>query len=490
MGTMSATTPVTRAEALSHLPLPAADPAIRAAIADIVARVSALQSTITQVLPPDADRAGEVAAWHARNAQLRGRATLYPYVGAGLGNGSLVQLADGSVKWDMINGIGVHMFGHSDTRMIEAALDGALSDICMTGHIQHNADVLAIAEILVTQASRTSALRHCFVANSGCMVNEAALKVCQQHTNAAPRVIAFEDCFMGRSTTMAQIGDTPAYRQGLALNVLVDYMPFYDALDGAVSTDRSVAQLRALIARYPKQHSCFVMELIQGEGGFNVAPRSHLAALMKTCRDAGIPVWVDEIQTFGRTTEPFAFEGLGLGEFVDVCTVGKMAQVCACLFTEKFNPKPGLLAGTFMASTSAFHVGRRALEIMRDGGYYGKDGKVERLHAAFRREADALVSRRPEFFPAVRDPRGRLVESLVGGVGGMMRFTPLGGSKERIGRLLNVLFDEGVIALGCGHGPFHVRFLPAIGVMEPAQMKAVFAVVERSLARTLAEEAN
>jgi 4-aminobutyrate aminotransferase-like enzyme len=488
MAHMSATTQAANVSALTHLPLPATDPAIRRAIDEISKRLVALQTSITGVVPADPDRADQAAAFHARNAELRGRATLYPYVGSGFGKGALVQLADGSVKWDMISGIGVHMFGHSDTRMIEAALEGALSDLCMQGHIQHNADVPAISEILIAQASRTSALRHCFVANSGCMVNEAALKVCQQKTNAAPRVIAFKDCFMGRSTTMAQLGDSPAYRQGLALNVLVDYMPFYDPLDASASTMKSVAMLRELFARYPKQHSCFVMELVQGEGGFNVAPRAHLAALMMACREAGVPVWVDEIQTFGRTTEMFAFEALGLGELIDVVTIGKMAQVCACLYTEAFNPKPGLLAGTFMASTSAFHVGRRALEIMRDGGYYGRGGRIERMHDAFRAQASALVARRPDLFPCVRDERGRDIGELVGGVGGMMRFTPLGGNKERISKFLSVLYDEGVIALSCGHGPFHVRFLPPVGVMEPAHFSEVFAIVERALDRTIAEE--
>ena len=485
---MGATTAIPKAiEPLSPLPLPANDPQIRAAIEVILTRLQTMQAPLTGALAPDAGRAAAVEAWHSRNAAVRGRATIYPYCGSGLGHGPLVQLADGSVKWDMISGIGVHMFGHSDPRMIEAALEGALSDICMEGHIQHNADVLAISELLVAQAARTSRLRHCFVTNSGSMANESALKICQQRTNAAPRVIAFNDCFMGRSTAMSQIGDTPGYRQGLHLNMLVDYMPFYDAHLGAASTEQSVRRLRDLIARYPKQHACFVMELVQGEGGFNVAPREHLAALMEVCREASIPVWVDEIQTFGRTTQMFAFETLGLGEFIDVATIGKMAQVCACLFTAEINPKPGLLAGTFMASTSAFHVGKRALEIMRDGGYYGHDGKIARLHQAFREHAGDLIRRRPEHFPVVHDAIGRTQRELCGGIGGMMRLTPLGGVKAKIDGLLKVLFDEGVIALSCGHGPYHLRFLPPIAVMEGGQFKEVFAILERSLDRLRAE---
>jgi len=458
-------------------------PAVRAAVDVILAELRRLQGGITGVRAADPARASAAAAWLQRHNALRGRPTMYPYIGAGIGNGALVQLADGSVKWDMISGIGVHMFGHSDARMVEAAVIGALSDICMGGHLQPNADVLAVADILQTEAARTSALRHCFITNSGCMANENALKVCQQKTGGAPRIIAFADCFMGRSTTMSQIGDTAGYRQGLVQNILVDYMPYYDETLGARSTEIAVWHLKQLVARYPKQHACFVMELVQGEGGFRVAPRSYLEALMRICRESGIPVWADEVQSFGRTECMFAFETLGLGEYIDVATVGKLSQVCACLFREEFNPQPGLLAGTFSSSTSAFHVGRRALETLRDGGYYGPSGRIAALHRAFRERAEDLVRRRPEFFPPVLDSFGRPQPSHVGGTGGMMRLSPLGGSKERLNALLKAMFDEGVIALTCGHGPYHLRLLPPIGVMEPAQFGPVFEIIERALAK-------
>ena len=69
----------------------------------------------------------------------------------------------------------------------------------------------------------------------------------------------------------------------------------------------------------------------------------------------------------------------------------------------------------------------------------------------------------------------------------MMRWSPFGGSKARIDALLKVMYEEGVIALSCGHGPYHVRFLPPIGVMESAQFKPVFEIVERSLERAARE---
>lgn len=111
---------------LSHLPHLATLPAVRSAIDTILAELRRAQASITGARPADTSKVESHASWLKRNNELRGRATMYPYVGAGIGNGALVQLADGSVKWDMINGIGVNMFGHSDSRMVEAALESAL----------------------------------------------------------------------------------------------------------------------------------------------------------------------------------------------------------------------------------------------------------------------------------------------------------------------------------------------------------------------------
>jgi 4-aminobutyrate aminotransferase-like enzyme len=471
-------------DAISHHPSPlAGDPQVQQSIDAIVARVRAAQAALTGARPADPARKAAFDAAMKRTADVRGRGPIMPYLGTGHGNGPLVELLDGSVKWDMLNGIGVHMFGHGDPRMVAAALRAGLSDLCMQGNLTSNQDSVAFGEFLVGEAGKSSRIAHCFVSNSGCMVNEAALKVCMQKTGGAPRVIAFQDCFMGRSITMSQIGDAAAYRQGLPLSTLVDYMPFYDPLLGARSIEMAVWHLKQYIHRYPGQHACFVMELVQGEGGFNTAPREFFVALMETCKAAGIPVWDDEVQSFGRTESMFAFERLGLGEHVDVITLGKMSQACACLMTADMNPKPGLLSGTFTASTSAFQVGMEALRTMRDGGYYGPEGRNAKLHAAFRRHAEALVAKRPEWFPEVKDQFGRPGISKVGGTGGMCRLTPYGGDKDRIMKLLHAMFEDGVMAFYCGHGPYHIRMLPPVGVMQPEQWAPVFEIIERTMSK-------
>jgi len=331
---------------------------VSSAIDSLIGELRDAQSAITDTQPPRDELAESFRDYLDRIASVKGKPALYPYIGSGLGNGPLVQLCDGSVKWDMINGIGVHMFGHSHPELVKAALQAALGDTVMQGNLQFNADSIEFAELLLSEASSSSRIEHCFLTNSGAMANENALKICMhKRGGVAPRVLAFADCFMGRSTTMAQIGDSAAGRVGIPLNTHVDYMPFYDPEHGERSIEYAEYHLQQYIDRYPGQHACFVMELVQGEGGFNVAPREFFAPLMALCRKHGIPVWIDEVQTFGRTESMFYFQQLGLGEYVDVVTIGKMSQVCACLYTSDMNPKPGLLSVLSLGLPSAVGTG-------------------------------------------------------------------------------------------------------------------------------------
>jgi len=465
------------------------DPEIQGTVRTLVDAVRSRCETITDIRGP-LDGSGEAyESLMARAADVRGRGLLYPYIGSGAGNGALVELADGSVKWDMICGIGVHFFGHSDAEMVEAAITGALDDTVKHGNLQSNMDAYEFGEVLLAEARKNSRLAHCFLSTGGAMANENALKVCFQKHAPASRIIAFKDCFMGRTITMSQIGDAAGNRVGIPLSTLIDYMPFYDevAAERMGHTrfiDMALMHLQQYIDRYPKQHAVFIFELIQGEGGFNTSTAEYFKALMECCKANDIAVWDDEIQTFGRTETMFAYEHFGLGDYVDVFCVGKMTHACATLFTEEYNPAPGLLSGTFTGETVSFRVGKKVIERLRDGGYYGKDGKIARHHQLFREQVRAMANRHPDWFPPVPEKLGTPgSKDIVGGQGGMMRFSPFGGDKAKIVAACKACYDEGVILFYCGHGPYHIRMLPPLGVMNEADWPRVFECVERGLAK-------
>ncbi len=484
----NASTPApTSAPSMTHGQQLVHSPVIQAAIETIVRETRAASAKITETKDGNPGLKESYEALMKRAADVRGRGLLYPYLGSGLGNGPLVELADGSVKWDMICGIGVHFFGHSDPDTIRAAARSSLDDTVKQGNLLSNFEAYEFGETLLNEAKKNSRLKFAYVSTSGAMANENGLKVCFQKHAPASRIIAFKDCFMGRSITMCQVGDTAEYRQGVPLNTLVDYMPFWDQaaadrMGGTRFIDMGVAHLTQYLDRYPGQHACFIFELCQGEGGFNVGNRDYFKALMDVCKARRVAIWDDEIQTFGRTHRMFAYEHFNLGEYVDVFCVGKMTQACVTCFTEEYNPKPGLLSGTFTGEGLSFRVGQRIIERLRDGDYYGDDGRFARHHALFREHAKGLIGRHPEWFPTVPD-LGANSDSLVGGLGGMMRLTPFGGKKDKVAAACKACFEEGVILFYCGHGPYHVRMLPPMPVMDEAHWPKVFTCLERGLAK-------
>ena len=131
---------------------------------------------------------------------------------------------------------------------MEAALEGSVQDLCMQGNLQQNRDSFALIELLL----KHTGFEHCILSTSGAMANENALKLIFQKRAPAYRILTFERCFMGRTLALSQITDKPLFREGLPLNLFVDYIPFYDWRDPKVSTERAVASLHKCLLRYPK----------------------------------------------------------------------------------------------------------------------------------------------------------------------------------------------------------------------------------------------
>jgi 4-aminobutyrate aminotransferase-like enzyme len=459
-------------------------PVVRSAIDAIVAEVQAQTADLVDVRPPQDELRVSYDELVKAAGDTRGWPLLYPMLGSGAGNGVFVELADGSVKWDLVAGIGVHFFGHSSPRIVRAQLESSLEDTTKHGNLQSGTLPYEFAKRLIALAGRKSDLKYAYLTTSGAMANECALRICMQKRAPGHRVLAFKNCFMGRSLTMTSIGDNAAARDGLPVNTAVDYIPFWsdtgaEKLGGKTKfIDWTLWQLQQAVNRYPNGHACFVMELIQGEGGFNIPPKEFLEELMKACKGYGIPVWDDEIQAFGRTSEMFAFEHFGLGKYVDMFCVGKMTHACAAMWTEEMKPRPGLLSGTFTGSTVDFTVGLTVLDALENGGFYGDDGLFAQHHAAFRAQAEALVAKHPEWFP-----KAEYVPNPIGGVGGMMRITPFGGAKDKIMAAAKAIYAEGAITFWCGHGPYHLRLLPPLPAMKLEDWPRIFAVLERGLAK-------
>jgi 4-aminobutyrate aminotransferase-like enzyme len=399
-------------------------------------------------------------------ARMRGRPAFYPYLGSGIGRGARAMLADGRWVLDFALGIGVHLFGHSDRDLIATAIRAAASDLVMQGNLIFNREYGALMETLLRHAP--AGMENCWLALSGADANENALKLLRQKRGGRPSVIAFSGCFHGRTSAMAEITDRPDYRLGQPATFPVHYLPFHDRNDPD-SIEKSLAALRQVIRRDGERIATFIVELVQGEAGFVTAPREFFVPLFEECRRAGIPIWADEIQTFARAGELFATDALGLADYVDVITVGKVFQGSAVLLRREFAPDPGLVSGTFSGATVAMAVARRMIERLVEGGMFGPEGRERELERLTREHLRVLGERHPGMV------------SAIDGVGAMLSFRIGDGSLSTTRAFIQQCFDAGLVLYYGGHEPACVRlFLPA-AVLTNDDLAEAFAILDRCL---------
>jgi len=458
----------------SHPPLAAAALRADARIAEgrrLIAEAVADHSRAVQgVQPANPDLAEPYETLLSRLADTRGGPPFWPYLSSGLGQGPFVELADGSIKLDFIGGIGVHGAGHSHAAMVDAAIDAALEDTVMQGNLQQHPPSISMSERLI-QWARTggAAIDHCLLSTSGAMANENALKIALHHKSPADRIIAFDNAFAGRSLAMAALTDRPNYRMGLPLVLNVDYLPFRDSANPERSQRWAVDELHRLLSRHPGRYAAFWAEPIAGEGGYYPGSHDFFRALCEPLREAGVPVIFDEVQSFSRTSKPYAFQHYGLDEFADIVTVGKITQVCATLYGEALKPKGSILSQTFTGSSSSIATGLKMLDLLESGDCFGTEGQNVQRHDYFAAQLTSLHEKYP---------------ALIGGPFGegmMIVFTPGDGSADHAKKLMMTMYDVGLLGFVCGSLPTRIRFLPPPATTTFEHIDAAVALLETSL---------
>ena len=224
------------------------------------------------------------------------------------------------------------------------------------------------------------------------------------------------------------------------------------------------------LAQHPGRVAAMLFELVQGEGGIRTAPREFFVALMERCKTAGVAIWVDEVQTYARTGELFAHKTLGLESYVDVVTAGKALQGSAVLFRRAYNPKPGLVSGTYAGASAGMAVGARIIERLEQGGHLGPEGGIARLGRRVKRRLARLARALPG---SVSD---------ASGIGAMWAFTAFDGSAASVDAVIRAALDEGLLVFSAGAQPSRVRLLLPVNTTD-AELAEGFARLERALRR-------
>ena len=239
------------------------------------------------------------------------------------GRGSTLTDVDGNTFIDFTGGVGCLNVGHSHPKLVEAAQE-------QLTRFAHTDFTIVPYEVYVTLAERLIALspftgpaKAAFF-NAGTEAVENAVKFARSYTKR-PAVIVFEGAFHGRTLlSMTMTSKTHPYKAGLGPFAPEVYrVPFAQDYRGPDTRTALAALERALITQVAaEQVAAIVIEPVQGEGGFVVAPRDFMSGIRRLCDEHGIVMVVDEVQTgFGRTGRMFAIEHYGIEP--DLMTVAK-----------------------------------------------------------------------------------------------------------------------------------------------------------------------
>lgn len=211
---------------------------------------------------------------------------------------------------DFAGGIAVLNTGHCHPKLMAAvqAQMQRFTHTCfqVTGYDNY----VELAERLNAVTPGDHAKKTLFL-TSGAEAVENAVKIARSYTKRRG-VIAFDGAYHGRTgLTMALTGKVAGYKAGFGpLPGEIYHIPYPNPLHGVTEEQALQAlQMRFKVDLEPEQIAAIILEPVQGEGGFYVAPPSFMRKLREICDQHGILLIVDEVQTgFARTGKMFAIE--------------------------------------------------------------------------------------------------------------------------------------------------------------------------------------
>ena len=340
----------------------------------------------------------------AARAVAKPLAVTFPIV-AESARGVTITDVDGNTFIDFAGGVGTLNVGHSHPEVVAAAQE-QLDRFSHTDYTVVPYEVyVTLAERLAMQAPITGAVKAAFF-NAGTEAVENAVKFARLATKRSG-VICFEGGFHGRTyLSLSLTGKEKPYKQGLGpFSPDVYRLPFPYEYRGVTAADALAALERALATEIaPTSVAAIVVEPVQGEGGFVVAPQEFMSGLRRICDEHGIVLIADEIQTgFGRTGRFFACEHYGIEPDL-ICVAKSIAMglpLSGVLGRAELMDagSPGAVGGTYVGNPVAQAAALAVLDV------FEAEGLVERS-AQVGETIRARMLAWQERWPAIGDVRG------------------------------------------------------------------------------------
>jgi 4-aminobutyrate aminotransferase len=368
--------------------------------------------------------------------------------------------ADGKRFIDFAAGIAVVNTGHRHPKVMAAVAAQAQLFAHTCFHVLSYESYVHLAERLNALAPGDFPKKTLFL-STGAEALENAVKIARYHTKRSA-VIAFSGGFHGRTLmTMALTGKMMPYKRGFGPFPAEIYHAEFPLPYRGVTTEHALADLDRLFHGDidPKSVAAIVIEPVQGEGGFNVAPSDFLRALRRVCDEHGIVLIADEVQGgIARTGKMFSIEhsgvvpdliatakGLG-GGFPLSGVTGRAAIMDSA--------HPGGLGGTYGGNPISIAAAHAVLDVIEAEGLCAR---ASRVGQKMRAHLETLQKE----IPAIGDVRG---------LGAMIAFELVKDPKTKepdaalTAAILASAEKRGLVLLSCGTEANVVRLLAPLTI--------------------------
>lgn len=349
------------------------------------------------------------------------------------GEGAVLWDLEGKKYIDLTSGIGVNALGYNNPAIVKALAEQA----CKLAHVSNlytTAPMVETAKTLVT----ATGMGKVFFANSGAEANEGAIKLARKYSfdkygEGRSKIITLVNSFHGRTVTTLKATGQERFHSY--------FFPFTEGFDYAEANNLESVKEKA------DASTCAIMiELIQGEGGVLPLEPSFVKALEALCRERGLLLLIDEVQTgIGRTGSLFCFQQYGI--LPDVVTMAKGLG-------------GGVPIGAVMAAKSC-------CDVLTPGTHASTFGGTPLMCAA----ANAVLSivNTPEFLAEVRKKGDYFREKILAigspeikGVRGMGLMLGIQVAPDKRAGFVNKMMEKGVLPLTAGADA--IRLLPPLTI--------------------------